>query len=97
MVEDNLHARVEVVNYAGLHARAATELAKLARTFDATIELIKEGQRVNCSDVLQVLSLGGAQGESLDLEAHGLEAETAFDAVKQLFADGFGEELGPPS
>jgi phosphocarrier protein HPr len=82
---------VVVTNRAGLHARAATLIAKLARGFEAKMELVKERQRVEATDVLQILSLGAAPGCELLLEATGSDAEQALDAMVQLFAEKFGE------
>ena len=82
---------VVVTNYAGLHARAATLIAKLARRFDCRVELIKDRQRVEATDVLQILSLGAYSGVQIGLEANGPDAEQALNALVQLFNDKFGE------
>jgi phosphotransferase system HPr (HPr) family protein len=82
---------VVVANYAGLHARAATLIAKQARRFDARVELIRDRQRVEATDVLQILSLGAHAGVQIGLEATGPDAEPALDALVQLFNDKFGE------
>ena len=82
---------VVVSNGAGLHARAATLIAKLVRQFDCRVELIKDRQRVEATDVLQMLSLGAHTGEQIALEANGPDAEQALDALTQLFNDKFGE------
>jgi phosphocarrier protein len=84
-----------VVNPEGVHARVATLLARTVRRFQAKVELIKGRQRVDGTDVLQILSLGAAAGEQLQLEAVGPEAEAALEALVQLFVDGFGENTHP--
>jgi phosphotransferase system HPr (HPr) family protein len=91
MSQGSATRNVVVSNRAGLHARAATLIAKSVRQFDARVEVIKERQRVEATDVLQMLSLGAAAGEQLVLEASGPDAHRALDAVARLFADDFGE------
>ena len=83
---------VTVSNREGLHARAATELAKLVRGFQAEVVILKNQDRVDCGDVLQILSLGAAMNEQMLLEASGQEAEEALEAAARLFASGFDED-----
>jgi phosphocarrier protein NPr len=84
---------VMVLNRQGLHARAAVLLAELARRFEAKVELITgDRRRATTTDVLQTLALGAAEGEELLLAATGSDAETALEAVAQLFANKFGED-----
>jgi len=82
---------VVVGNQAGLHARAAILIAQVARQHAAKVELIKDRQRVEATDVLQILSLGAAQGTQLVLEASGADAESALAAVAALFDNNFDE------
>lgn len=92
MSQTTASRNVVVTNRAGLHARAATLIAKTARQYQANVAIIKSPQRVESTDVLQLLSLGAEVGVQLLLEASGQEAEDALDALVQLFADKFGEE-----
>ncbi len=81
---------VTVTNPEGLHARAATLIASHLSELPAKVELIKGGQRVEGTNVLQMLSLCALQGEQLLLEATGRDAEAALDALVELFENGFG-------
>ncbi len=92
MAQSQTSRVVTVSNREGLHARAATELAKLVRGFEADVVILKNQDRVDCGDVLQILALGAAMNEQLLLEASGLEAEEALEAAAQLFARGFDED-----
>ena len=83
---------VVVNNEQGLHARAAMAIAQTVRRFEAKVELVKSHQRVEATEILQILSLGADSGTQLVIEAHGLDAEQALEAVVQLFSDNFGEE-----
>lgn len=69
-------------------------VAELARRFQARIELVtRDGRRVTSTDVLQILSLGCAQGEPLELVVDGDDAQAAIEAMVQLFASRFGEDM----
>ena len=89
MAESPTSRLMTVSNREGLHARAATELAKLVRGFRAEVVILKNQDRVDCGDVLEILSLGAAMNEQLLLQASGQEAEEALEAVSRLFASGF--------
>jgi phosphotransferase system HPr (HPr) family protein len=79
---------VTIVNRQGVHARFAILIAQLVRRFDAQVTLCKDAERVQGTDVLQILSFCAAeQGEQLTLEATGPEAEAALSALVDLFAN----------
>ena len=82
---------IDVTNPAGIHARAATLIAELIRRFDSRVLMIKESERVDGTDVLQILSLGTSRGEQVSFEAVGCDAEDVLNALVELFADNFGE------
>ncbi len=104
MAQYRAQRNVIVSNREGLHARAATEVAKLIRLLDAGVELVRELQRkdgttelrrADGTDVLEVMSLGAAQGDVVVVEAMGNsidETEAALDAVANLFSSGFAED-----
>ena len=83
---------VVVTNRAGLHARAAVLIAQTVRQFQSKVELQKTHQSVEAKDVMQILMLGAEEGTELVLQADGLDAEQAVDAVAQLFSNNFGED-----
>lgn len=91
MCEPKATRTVNVTNSAGIHARAATSIAELVRRFNCRVLVIKESERVDGTDVLQILSLGTRQGEQVSFEAVGGDAEEALDALVALFSDNFGE------
>jgi phosphotransferase system HPr (HPr) family protein len=92
MMSEPVRRNVVVANQAGLHARSATMIAALARNLDAVVTLTKVNYRVEATDVLQIMSLGAAQGQELLLEATGPQAQEAADAVEALFVRKFDEE-----
>jgi phosphotransferase system HPr (HPr) family protein len=91
MDEPKATRTVDVTNFAGIHARAATLIAELVRRSHCRVSVIKDRERVDGTDVLQILSLGTRCGEQISFEATGCDAEQVLDALAQLFADNFGE------
>ncbi len=87
---------VKVTNGAGVHARVATLLAKKSKEYSSKIELMFDDQRVDCSDVLQVLALGAAPGQRLTVIASGDDAPRALAAVVEMFENRFWEDEVDP-
>jgi phosphocarrier protein len=85
-------ASVIVVNRAGLHARPAAELVKLAGRFASEIHVEKDGLQVNGKSIMGVLMLAAEQGSTLRFTAAGPDAERALKALVGLVNRGFEEE-----
>ena len=91
MSDDMVTRTVRVVNRAGMHARPAAELVKLAGRFDSDIRLEKEGLEVNGKSIMGVLMLAAEQGSQIRIVARGNDAERAVTALSELVARGFDE------
>jgi phosphotransferase system HPr (HPr) family protein len=91
-MSDAVKRIVVVANQAGLHARAAVMVVTEAKKFRARVVISKGDQEVEATDVLQMMSLGAAQGEELSLEAQGEEAAEAAEAIERLFLRKFDED-----
>ncbi len=70
--------------------RGASSVCRLARHFQSKIELIKDGQRVNTADPLEIVLLAAETGSQLEVVATGPDAEEALIALASLFANKFG-------
>jgi phosphocarrier protein NPr len=81
-----------IVNKLGLHARAATQLVQLANQFDAKIVLKKGDKEADANSVLGLMMLESHQGEQVDVEVEGTDAQSALDAIEQLIEGKFNEE-----
>jgi phosphotransferase system HPr (HPr) family protein len=81
---------VRIVNPHGVHARVATLIAEVVRGHHSKVSLRKGVERVEGTDVLQIMSLGAAPGEELLIEADGDDAEAVVDAVAALVDERFG-------
>jgi len=81
-----------VQNRSGIHARVSTMIAQRCKAFTSTIRLRKGNAVADCRSVLDLLSLGAANGTTLHLEATGEDAEDAVNLITALFESRFNED-----
>jgi phosphocarrier protein HPr len=86
MPESKVTRSMVVTNPEGLHARAVVAIAEAVRRGRSRVTLTKEGQRVEATDVLQLLTLAAAEGERVEVEAIGPDAEAVVASLEPLFA-----------
>jgi phosphotransferase system HPr (HPr) family protein len=83
---------IDIVNKLGLHARAASKLVNLSKTFASRVELAKPGgETADAKRIMAVMMLEAVCGTRLQLTCYGEDEEEAFAAVVSLVADRFGE------
>lgn len=99
--EDNLqdgqtpsHCSNQVVipNIKGMHARASAQFVKCAETFDAVVQVTREGQTVLGTSIMGLMMLAAAQGNEILIECEGAQAREALDALLALVKGGFDED-----
>lgn len=76
---------VTVTNRHGLHARPSVVIVNTVRKYEAQVTIHRNGQSVDAANILDLLSLGAAQGTKLVLSASGPQAEEVLDALAQQF------------
>lgn len=86
-----LEKELTIVNQRGLHARASAKLVKLVETFDATVEVSKDGQTVGGTSIMGLMMLAASPGCCIHVSVLGNQAEAAMTAITGLVEDGFGE------
>jgi phosphocarrier protein HPr len=82
---------VRLIHAAGMHARPAVKLTKLAKKFDAQI-LIRASDAadwINAKSVAKIMALRAAQGSTIEIKASGEDAEAAVAALVDLVATDF--------
>lgn len=84
---------VRIQNRLGLHARPAAEFVKLAGRFSSDVWVEKNEIEVNGKSIMGVMMLAAEAGSEIRIRAAGDDAEAAVDALVDLVASGFGEEL----
>jgi phosphocarrier protein HPr len=82
---------VQIVNRAGLHARPAAEIVKLAAKYASDITVIRDELEVNGKSIMGVMMLAAECGSTLQLKAEGPDAAEALDALERLIESKFGE------
>ncbi len=84
--------RVTIVNIRGLHARAAARFVKMAETFAAEISVSKDSTVVSGASIMGLMMLAAGPGCDIEVEARGVEAEQAIEALAALIANKFDED-----
>ncbi len=82
---------VRLIHTAGMHARPAVKLTKLAKKFDAQI-LIRASDAaewINAKSVAKIMALRAAHGSMIEFKASGQDAEAAVAALVDLVATDF--------
>ena len=87
---------VTIQHEAGLHARPLAKFVKVAKQYDATIEvtnLTRGKGPVNGASPVKLLLLAALQGHALQIVATGPQADEALMALQTLVMNNFeGEE-----
>jgi phosphocarrier protein HPr len=87
-----LTRNVTVPNKRGLHARAAAKFVMLAERFDASVDVIRDGQSVPARSIMGLMMLWAGKGAVIELRAEGWDAKEALDALAALVESGFDEQ-----
>lgn len=83
--------RVVIVDVLGLHMRPADKFVTLAKTFRSDIVVICRGSMADGKSILDLATLAAGCGTTLDIEAHGPDAEDAVAALADLILAGLDE------
>ena len=83
---------VTIRNKRGLHARASAKFVTLAASFDASVEVSKDGSAVCGTSIMGLMMLAAAPGDDIVISASGIGADQALAALVQLVEDKFGED-----
>jgi phosphocarrier protein len=87
---------VVIAAAAGLHARPAILLSRLAKQFTASIRVRSgdEGEWVDAKSIVRLMTLRVARGGQLQFSIRGADAERAVREVGDLLARNFDEADG---
>lgn len=87
---------VTVAHEAGLHARPLAKFVKLAKGFDASIEvtnLTRGKGPVNGASPVKLMLLAVLQGHEIQINAEGPQADEALQALQTLVVNNFEGEV----
>lgn len=82
-----------IVNQRGLHARASAKFVQLVGSFDADVQVEKDGISVGGTSIMGLMMLAASPGCHIRVTATGPDAEAAMEALEALIASRFGEEI----
>ena len=85
-------ATANICNTRGLHARASAKFVKLASSFEAEIQVTRDGSTVDARSIMGLLMLGAGNGCAIDISAEGADAQAAVEALADLVARRFEED-----
>lgn len=83
--------QITIINKLGLHARAATKLAKLANSFGAKTCVISGGKTTDGKSIMSLMLLAASKGTEITLRTHGDDEINAMEALCQLINNRFDE------
>lgn len=87
-----LKRELPIINQRGLHARASAKFVKCAESFDAQVEVSRDGQSVPGTSIMGLMMLAAHIGTTIEVTATGPDAEAALNALCELVANKFGED-----
>ena len=82
-----------IINKRGLHARASAKFVQTVEAYDAVITVSKDGTTVGGTSIMGLMMLAASPGCSVMVTASGNQAAEALEALDQLVANKFGEEM----
>jgi phosphotransferase system HPr (HPr) family protein len=96
MTETSPRARSQVVitDPLGLHLRPAAKLAILAKSFRSDIRVVCQGATADAKSLLDLVVLAAGCDTTLDIVAHGPDAEQAVAALSKLLGGGLDGRVG---
>ncbi len=92
MSDAPVQTTVNICNQRGLHARASAKFVKLASSFESEIRVTRDGVTVDARSIMGLLMLGAGIGCGVEIEAEGVDAAEAVEALTDLVARKFDED-----
>ncbi len=83
--------KVVLENETGLHARPASELAKLASKFKCNVKINANGKTIDAKSILSIMSAGIKAKTEIEIECDGEDEENAIKEIVEAFKNKFGE------
>jgi len=71
----------------GIHARPATTLIRLVKTFKSVVNLKKEDKVVRLNSMLNILSMGAKGGDTISIIVEGEDEALAAAAIDNFFRE----------
>jgi phosphocarrier protein HPr len=92
-LDHDLNKKMTVINTLGLHARPAAMIANLAIKAQSDVWLCKNGEQVDASSIIDILSLACQKGTDVTLKIENPEDMNILNEIINLFEKGFEEKV----
>ena len=92
-MSDHVTRTLTIVNEKGLHARASARLVEVVEAYDASAEVRRDGMSASGDSIMGLLMLAASKGTTIQVETRGPQAAELAEALSELVADRFGEEM----
>ena len=91
---DMAEVEIVVTHPIGLHARPSVKLTQLAKTFDASMRMrvLGDGKWVDAKSIVRVMAMKVKVGQTLLVQAEGVDAASAVGALVTLVGRDFDEQ-----
>ncbi|MDD2394775.1 MAG: HPr family phosphocarrier protein [Sphaerochaeta sp.] len=82
---------LKVFNRAGIHARPAASIVKLANKYESELYLEKENMKINGKSIMGIITLGATHQSTIVMTCDGPDEQQMADAIQSLFENRFEE------
>lgn len=86
-----LSKQVTILNELGLHARPAALIAEVAQKAKSNVWIIRNGETVDASSIIDILTLACLKGTEITLQVDDPSDRDVLNNITALFESGFGE------
>ena len=90
-LSDEFNKKIIIMNEFGLHARPAAMIAKLAQKARSSIWIIKDGNKVDASSIIDILSLACVKGTEIILQIENADDIEVIHDIVDLIENGAGD------
>lgn len=80
-----------VLNRAGIHARPAAMIVKVANKFKSELFMNKEDMKINGKSIMGVITLGAGYKSKILISCEGEDEQDMANAIEKLFENRFEE------
>ena len=87
-----IERQITIINKLGLHARAATKFANVAKAHSSSIEVVFGDKNIDGKSIMGLMLLAAARGSEIVLRVQGADQEQAMAALVELINNRFDEE-----
>ncbi|WP_096085259.1 HPr family phosphocarrier protein [Agaribacterium haliotis] len=84
--------QITIVNKLGLHARAATKFANVAKQYAASIEVEVAGKSIDGKSIMSLMLLAASKGTEIVLRTDGNDEDKAMKGLCELINNRFDED-----